>query len=66
MSMVSDLLRHAAARLVLRDASATPDQRAAARSVLGMPAAAPQIIHGVECYEAWRDLEDCPHERTTG
>jgi hypothetical protein len=21
-----------------------------------------QVIHGVECYEAWRDYEDCPHE----
>ena len=23
---------------------------------------APPIIHGVECYEAWRDYQDCPHE----
>jgi hypothetical protein len=20
------------------------------------------VIHGVECYEAWRDDRDCPHE----
>jgi hypothetical protein len=20
------------------------------------------VIHGVECYEAWRRSEDCPHE----
>lgn len=23
----------------------------------------PQIIHGVECHEAWRADSDCPHER---
>ncbi len=22
-----------------------------------------QTIHGVECYEAWRDDKDCPHEQ---
>jgi hypothetical protein len=22
------------------------------------------VIHGVECYEAWRDEQDCPHENT--
>lgn len=21
------------------------------------------IVHGVECYEAWRDDQDCPHEQ---
>lgn len=20
------------------------------------------VIHGVECHEAWRDYQDCPHE----
>lgn len=20
------------------------------------------VVHGVECYEAWRDGRDCPHE----
>lgn len=23
---------------------------------------AEQTLHGVECYEAWRELTDCPHE----
>lgn len=25
-----------------------------------------QVIHGVECYEAWRDGQDCPHEQEDG
>ena len=23
------------------------------------------VTHGVECHEAWRDDEDCPHEKET-
>lgn len=23
------------------------------------------VVHGVECYEAWRNEQDCPHELTS-
>ena len=50
-----------------------PDQRAGfpltrlaatnlQRGVEAITVVAP-ITHGVECYEAWRDESDCPHEQ---